>query len=179
MALADWNSAPRPSAESDLLCCCASPVWAGEVAAGRPYRSLDALLSAAADRLARLPWNQIQLALRAHPRIGQPRAGAGRDAQWSRREQSGAASADPETAAALAEANRRYEERFGHLFLIFASGRTGAELLAEARRRLGHDRATERRVVRSELDRIVRSRLTTLLDPPVPARRRAPAVNQP
>ncbi len=66
--------------------------------------------------------------------------------------------------AALAEANRAYEERFGHLFLIFASGRTAPEILAAAQERLGHDDATERGVVRDELRKIVALRLERLVD---------------
>jgi 2-oxo-4-hydroxy-4-carboxy-5-ureidoimidazoline decarboxylase len=72
--------------------------------------------------------------------------------------------ATEEVKAALAEANRAYEERFGHVFLIFATGRTDTEMLAAARRRLGNDDATERDVVRGELRRIIGLRLDRLLD---------------
>jgi 2-oxo-4-hydroxy-4-carboxy-5-ureidoimidazoline decarboxylase len=73
------------------------------------------------------------------------------------------ATADPATRAALAQANRAYEQRFGHVFLIFASGRTDAELLAAARERLGNPPEVEREVVRTELGRIARLRLERLL----------------
>jgi len=68
------------------------------------------------------------------------------------------------TRAALVAANRAYEERFGHVFLIFATGKSDTEMLAAARERIGHDEATERGVVRAELGRIVGLRLTKLLD---------------
>jgi 2-oxo-4-hydroxy-4-carboxy-5-ureidoimidazoline decarboxylase len=90
--------------------------------------------------------------------------GGGREADWSRREQAGAQEAGASTAQALVEANRAYEERFGHVFLIFATGRSATELLAAAHERLGNDDDTERRVVLAELAKITQLRLRRLLD---------------
>jgi 2-oxo-4-hydroxy-4-carboxy-5-ureidoimidazoline decarboxylase len=162
-ALADFNSRPAADAERELLACCAAPAWASEVAARRPYPDVEALVSAADAALRRLTWSDVAQALSAHPRIGERAAGAGREAAWSRREQAGVAGADATTRAALERANREYEERFGHLFLIFASGRSEAEILAAARARLGNDDATEREVVKDELRRIALLRLERLV----------------
>lgn len=161
--LSRFNSLAVADAEGELLACCAAPACAREVVAGRPYRDRESLLAAANAVLDRLDWAEIEAALAAHPRIGQPPAGADRSAAWSRREQAGVATADPSTRAALAEANRAYEERFGHVFLIFASGRTDAEVLTAARERLDNDVATERRAVRAELTKIALLRLERLL----------------
>jgi 2-oxo-4-hydroxy-4-carboxy-5-ureidoimidazoline decarboxylase len=99
-----------------------------------------------------------------HPRIGERPTGDGRESGWSRREQAGILSQlAPATRAALAEANREYERRFGHVFLVFATGRTDTELLAAARARLGNPPAVEREVVRTELGRIAQLRLERLL----------------
>lgn len=161
-SLAEFNALPPAEAERELLACCAAPTWAKTVADGRPYPDRGAL-RAAADAAARgLTWADVEIALSAHPRIGEVPAGAGREAAWSRREQAGAG--DPSLAAALAEANRRYEERFGHVFLIFATGRSAAEMLAAAQARLAHDEATERSVVQEELRRIALLRLERLVD---------------
>ncbi|SCL34367.1 2-oxo-4-hydroxy-4-carboxy-5-ureidoimidazoline decarboxylase [Micromonospora rhizosphaerae] len=162
-ALAGFNRAPAGQAERDLLACCAVPEWAREVAAGRPYPSLRALVESADGGLLRLSWEQVAQALAAHPRIGERVAGTDRESAWSRREQAGMDGADAATRAALVEANRAYERRFGHIFLIFASGRTDAELLAAARDRLTNDAATERRVVHGELRRIALQRLERLV----------------
>ena len=103
--------------------------------------------------------------LSAHPRIGERAAGDSAEAAWSRREQSAAAqTADEATSAALIEVNRAYEERFGHVFLIFASGRTQAEILAAARERLGNDEPAERAIVTDQLRRIALLRLERVLD---------------
>ena len=91
-------------------------------------------------------------------------AAAGREAAWSAAEQSGMANATADTRAALVEANRAYEERFGNVFLIFATGKTDEQMLAAARERLHHDDATERETVRAELEQIVLLRISKLLD---------------
>ena len=121
-------------------------------------------IAAAGAALAALPWPEIALALDAHPRIGARPSGQRPDAAWSRLEQAGVDHDDDATLAALAEANRAYEERFGRVLLIFATGKSGDEMLTAARGRLGNDEATERRVIRDELGKIVALRVQRLLD---------------
>jgi 2-oxo-4-hydroxy-4-carboxy-5-ureidoimidazoline decarboxylase len=162
-ALSEFNRLSQERAVQDLLSCCASPRWAYAIASGRPYPDLDALSDAAAAALAHLDWPEISLALTAHPRIGQRPPGTGREAAWSRREQAAVDDSDAVVLDGLAEANRAYEDRFGRVLLIFATGRSDVEMLAEARRRLGNDEDTERAVVRGELAKIVKLRLERLL----------------
>ena len=156
---------PADRLEEDLLACCAAPAWAAEIVAGRPYADRAAVL-AAADAAARdLSWAEVSKGLAAHPRIGERAQGESRDAAWSQREQSSAAAtADDSSKKALIEANRAYEDRFGHVFLIFASGRSQAEILAAARERLANDEETERAIVTDQLRRIALLRLERLLD---------------
>jgi 2-oxo-4-hydroxy-4-carboxy-5-ureidoimidazoline decarboxylase len=171
-AIAEFNALPAERVQAELLACCAAPGWAARIAAGHPYRSKDDLY-AAADAAARaLSWADVLTGLAAHPRIGERAQGDSREAAWSRREQAAASSGreqaaaggEDATATALAEANRAYEQRFGHVFLIFASGRTPEQILAAARARLANDDATERAVVADELRRIALLRLERLLD---------------
>ncbi len=159
------NSLPAERLAEDLRACCAAPAWGAAIVAQRPFGDRAAVL-AAADAAARsLSWEDVLAGLSAHPRIGERAAGDSKEAAWSRREQSAAAeSVDDVTRAELIEANQAYEERFGHVFLIFASGRRPAEILAAARERLGHDEATERAVVAGELGRIAHLRLERVLD---------------
>ena len=82
---------------------------------------------------------------------------------WSAAEQSGAAAASDEVRRALAEGNVAYEKRFGHVFLICASGLSGQEMLTKLRARLGNDQDAERAVVRAELLKITRLRMTKWL----------------
>ena len=157
--LDEFNALPAAEARSRLLAVCATPRWGQSVAAARPYSSTGELLDTGGAAFADLTWDEIAEALAAHPRIGERPAGASQEAAWSRREQAGVAGAED----ALAEANRAYEDRFGHVFLIFASGKSAPEILAAARERLGHDEETEREVVRAELAKIVRLRLERLV----------------
>jgi 2-oxo-4-hydroxy-4-carboxy-5-ureidoimidazoline decarboxylase len=161
--LARFHQLPPERAVEELRSCCASAAWATALVTGRPYADVAALTAASARVLSGLEWAEISVALAAHPRIGQRPAGGGREATWSRREQAGVAQSAPEILAELAEANRAYEDHFGHVLLIFASGRTDVEMLADARRRLGNDQETERAVVRGELATIVALRLERLL----------------
>lgn len=103
---------------------------------------------------AKLTWDDIVTVVSAHPRIGALARGA------AATEQSGVTD---DLRPALAAANRAYEQRFGHIFLTCASGRGGAEMLAELRRRLTNDVATERGVVTAELLKIALLRAERLL----------------
>jgi 2-oxo-4-hydroxy-4-carboxy-5-ureidoimidazoline decarboxylase len=159
------NSLPAERLTEDLRACCAAPPWGAAIVAKRPFPDRPAVLAAADAASRALSWADVLVGLSAHPRIGERAAGDSREAAWSRREQSAAAeSVDDIARAELIEANRAYEERFGHVFLIFASGRSQAEILAAARERLAHDEATERAVVTDELRRIARLRLERVLD---------------
>jgi OHCU decarboxylase len=132
--------------EEQLYACLASRRWARAVAGGADP-------DAAMDDLSDDEWLE---AMQAHPRIGE-RGGAD-----STREQSRAMQAPAETLAELASENRRYEERFGHVFLIAASGRSADQILAELRRRMNNDAAAELEEAKRELRRIVRLRLERL-----------------
>ncbi|MCT2583835.1 2-oxo-4-hydroxy-4-carboxy-5-ureidoimidazoline decarboxylase [Actinophytocola gossypii] len=149
-----FNRAEPAEAERELLACCASRRWARELLARRPYADLAGLRAVSARVLAGLTWADVEEALAAHPRIGERAAGQDREAAWSREEQAGA-----ETREDLAAGNRVYEERFGHVFLIHATGLSAETMLTSLRARLGNDRETEREVVRAELGKIVDLRL--------------------
>ncbi|MEV0384479.1 2-oxo-4-hydroxy-4-carboxy-5-ureidoimidazoline decarboxylase [Nonomuraea sp. NPDC050643] len=159
-----FNARSPAEAEEELLACCASRAFAGKVAALRPYRDLDGLVAAAGAAVRELSWAEVLEALRAHPRIGERAGGDDRQASWSRQEQSGLDDGvDDEVRAALLEGNRAYEERFGHVYLVCATGLSGAELLGRLRERLGNDEEREREVVRGELAAITRLRLGKLV----------------
>jgi 2-oxo-4-hydroxy-4-carboxy-5-ureidoimidazoline decarboxylase len=153
-----FNGLSGADAVRALRGCCDSARWAERIAAGRPYATADDLYAAADATLAGLAETDVDEALAAHPRIGDLPTGAD-----SRREQAGVAGASEQTLADLAEANRAYEARFGHVYLVCATGKSADELLAIARSRLSNDPATERRVLRDELGKINDVRLRWLL----------------
>ncbi|HEY3736022.1 MAG TPA: 2-oxo-4-hydroxy-4-carboxy-5-ureidoimidazoline decarboxylase [Jatrophihabitans sp.] len=145
-----------------LAAVCASPVWQREILATLPYGSLGELIARSNSVIAGLHWSDVEDALATHARIGERAAGDSREMVWSRQEQSAAEQRSAQTTSALYEANVSYENRFGHIFLICATGRTAEEILSEVHARLGNDDATEQLVVRDELAAIVRLRLGRL-----------------
>jgi 2-oxo-4-hydroxy-4-carboxy-5-ureidoimidazoline decarboxylase len=160
--VADLDQATAATAAGLLRPSCASARWIERMVTGRPYGSRPALVAGSDAAIAALGWPDIQQALAAHPRIGAPPQGAavgGREAAWSRQEQSGTRDAAADVQAGLQAGNAAYEEQFGHVFLICATGMSAASMLAALQARLGHDPATEREVVRDELTKIVRLRL--------------------
>lgn len=159
VSLAAFNAMPGPDAGRLLLACCAAERWAGQLASARPYRSVTAVLRQSDTAVAGLAQADLAQALSGHPRIGARPARRGP----AQREQSGVDHADQQLIRALAEGNRAYEHRFGHIYLACATGRTGAGLLALLRDRLGNDPASEWLVVAAELAKINRIRLARLL----------------
>ena len=160
IGLDGFNGLSDRQAMHALFECCSSSIWARRVAASRPFANRELLLDRADRVLAELPEAEIDLALDGHPRIG-----GKADNVSSQREQAAVQSAGSDVLAALAEANRKYEERFGHVYLVCATGRTAPELLAILEERLGNDPETERRVLRVELAKINRIRLNRMLGP--------------
>jgi len=158
-SLGSFNAARAEAAERDVLACCASRTFATAIAGGRPYRDPAALLAAVDAAFGVLSWDDIVEAMSEHPRIGDRAIRT----PMSAAEQSGTAAASDAVRQGLAEGNLAYEQRFGHVFLICASGLSGQEMLTSLQARLGNDEETERTVVRAELLKITRLRMTKQL----------------
>lgn len=154
MSLAAFNAARADDAVAAMLACCGSRRFARAMAAGRPYPSADAAAAAVDVIFESLTWSDVIEAMDHHPRIG-ARAGG-----QSAVEQSGVADA---TRAALAAGNAEYEDRFGHVFLICATGLSGDQMLAALRERLKNNADIERTVAATELRMITRLRVAKAL----------------
>ena len=150
------NALTDDEAVEVLLGCCSAPGWAQRVAGQRPFGSVDDLLAAADAAWGAREPGELEAAMAGHPRIGE----RGLSAQ-SRQEQSGVGSGAG-TIRALREANAAYEARFGHVFLICATGRGPDDILAELRRRMAHDPVTELEVAAAEIGKINALRLRQL-----------------
>ncbi|MCZ2837678.1 2-oxo-4-hydroxy-4-carboxy-5-ureidoimidazoline decarboxylase [Modestobacter sp. VKM Ac-2985] len=158
-----FNAEPAARAEELLRSCNAAPSFAPTVTAGRPYDSTEALVARAEEVSRALPWAEVGAALAAHARIGDRMQGASAEARTSREEQSGMTTAADSVRTAMVDGNHDYEERFGHVFLIRASGRSAEEMLAELHRRLGNDPETERAEATEQLAQITGLRVAGLL----------------
>ena len=145
-ALERWNRLKAAEAENEILACCGSRAWARAMASRRPIADEAALLAASDETWRGLSAADWMEAFRSHPRIGESRAerpAGAQSASWSAQEQSGAAGGEDAVKIALADGNRQYEKRFGHIFIVCATGKSAAEILAILRRRLKNDAQTE------------------------------------
>jgi 2-oxo-4-hydroxy-4-carboxy-5-ureidoimidazoline decarboxylase len=145
VSLASFNAAATEDAVAVMMSCCSSERFAATIAAGRPYSSSAAVEAAITAAFESLDWADVLEAIAGHPRIGDRASGQ------SAAEQSGVADS---SRAALADGNRAYEERFGHIFLVCATGLSGEEMLAALRERLDNDPHAERKVATTELRKI-------------------------
>ena len=160
------NSLPAIEAEKELLQCCGSTCWAQQVAAARPYATLEALLASANKIWWSLDRNDWLEAFRSHPKIGEKKAAepvSTQARQWSGQEQAGVATASQETVDSLATLNRAYEEKFGFIFIICATGKTSDEMLSALHERLEHEAVDELPIAAAEQSKITALRLKKLL----------------
>jgi allantoicase len=162
-----FNTLLREEAEAELLACCGSRAWAGGMADLRPFKGLGDVLDAADAVWRGLVSGEWLEAFRAHPRIGEKKAEKAQDERargWSEKEQSGLSAAAAETLAALAEQNRAYDAKFGHIFIVCASGKSADEMLSLLRSRMSNEATAELQVAAEEQRKITRLRLEKLLD---------------
>jgi 2-oxo-4-hydroxy-4-carboxy-5-ureidoimidazoline decarboxylase len=167
VTLAELNGLPAEEAWRVLERCCGADVWVDSVCASRPHGSADALNAASEAAFAKLRRGDWLEAFTHHPKIGDVaglREKFAATAAWAGDEQRGAAGADEATLQALADGNAAYEERFGHIFIVCATGKSAAEMLALLSERLPNDPAEELRIAAEEQKKITALRLKKLID---------------
>lgn len=166
MTLDELNALPEAEAAEALTTCCVAKAWVQGLLAKRPFASQEALWAAATEveaTMSRADWLEAFL---GHPRIGDVaslRAKYAHTAAWASGEQAGAAEANEAVLQGLAEGNAAYEERFGHIFIVCATGKSGAEMLALLEARRGNDAEAELAIAAGEQAKISRIRLEKLL----------------
>ncbi|MHB1021070.1 MAG: 2-oxo-4-hydroxy-4-carboxy-5-ureidoimidazoline decarboxylase [Acidobacteriaceae bacterium] len=156
-----WNELPQQDALVEVLSVCGSRRWAAALAAGRPYADEATLFQSASDIWWSLEAEDWLEAFRCHPRIGESKAeqASAQSSAWSRQEQAKAQDAGAAVKQAIAAGNREYEQRFGFLYIVCATGKTAEEMLGILQRRLGNDAATELREAASQQQQIIEIRL--------------------
>lgn len=165
LSVAELDALRGEEAAEVFRSCCGSSRWVEEMNARRPFGTLDRLLAAADDSWKATGPNDWREAFSHHPRIGEKRSeitqGA-RAAAWSAAEQERAQEATASGQERLNAVNRTYEERFGHIFIVCAEGKSADEMLQIAERRLCNDPATELRIAAEEQRKITELRLRKL-----------------
>jgi OHCU decarboxylase len=160
---AELDALPVDKAREALTACCGSMRWVDGMVARRPFGTRDVLFGAADDVWRQLGEEEWREAFAHHPRSGEAASGERRSAAWAVAEQSAASGASVRTKTELADVQQRYEQRFGHIFLMCATGKSATEILDAARHRMTNDRATELRVAAEEQRKITRLRLEKLV----------------
>ncbi|MEP6904763.1 MAG: 2-oxo-4-hydroxy-4-carboxy-5-ureidoimidazoline decarboxylase [Gemmatimonadales bacterium] len=167
ISVAELDAMPVPHAAELFVECCGSARWVSEMVARRPFKSRRAVSTAADEIWKSLGANDWLEAFASHPRIGERSSAVPqgeRGTAWAAGEQSGVEQARQEVREELAVANRAYEERFGHIYIVCATGKTAGEMLALARERLRNDPDDELKMAAEEQRKITRLRLDKLLD---------------
>ena len=158
--LARFNVLEEHAAFAVLLEACASTAWARRLLAARPYAGPEDLYAASDTATAGLTDGDLAEAMAGHPPIGRPKPGD----PTSAREQRGMAGASEDLRAEMLDLNLSYQEKFGHVFLICATGRTGEQMRDAVRERIGNAPEREREIVRTELGKINRIRLARIVE---------------
>ncbi len=158
--LARFNALEKHAAFAALYEACASTAWAERLLAARPYATAEDLYTASDAAMAELSTQDLAEAMAGHPPIGRPKPGD----PASAREQRGMAGASEELRAQMLELNLAYQEKFGHVFLICATGRTGEQMRDAVKERIGNAPEREREIVRTELGKINRIRLARIVE---------------
>ncbi len=164
----DWlNALSSEAARAELLKCCGSTRWATALEQDRPYASLEQLLTRANELWWALAPSDWLEAFRSHPKIGERKAAspvAAQSQQWSAQEQRGVQTASEVASEKLARLNRAYEEIFGFIFIVCATGKSTDEILALLEERMGNEPAAELRIAAAEQAKITELRLRKLLE---------------
>lgn len=168
IGLCRLNELPAPTAERELLACCGSTSWARQLVAARPFQSMPEFLATANVVWRALGEDDWLEAFKAHPRIGESKAQtepSATAASWSATEQSSMAAASSRTLQRIAELNEQYFQKFGFIYIVFASGKTAEQMMNLLELRLGGTRDEEVVNAVAEQERITRLRLERWLLP--------------
>ncbi|MBI3547818.1 MAG: 2-oxo-4-hydroxy-4-carboxy-5-ureidoimidazoline decarboxylase [Elusimicrobia bacterium] len=167
MDLAELNALPAKRAKEEFAKCCGASCWVERMCGGRPYADKNDLLSSASlhwKGLGREDWIE---AFSHHARIGDREIlrAKSKTKSWEQGEQSGVKAAPESVLDELVDANRKYEKRFGFIFLVCATGKTAAEMLGFLKQRMKNEADVELRIAAGEQEKILLLRLEKLLKP--------------
>ncbi len=160
-----FNALSDAEARDALTRCCGSSRWVDQMTAARPAVSAETLHTMAAQIWRALDGTDWREAFTHHPRIGDASALRKKFAtsSWASAGAKGASEASEATLTALADGNRIYEERFGYIFIVCATGKSAAEMLALLQARLDAHPDDELKTAAAEQEKILHLRIDKLL----------------
>ena len=163
MTLTEFNELDREHAAAAVRPALDIQRWIDQIVDARPFDSVAQVLDTARASASPFTGEEIDQALSHHPKIGERAAGESTEAGLSRSEQAGLSGSSDSVKEDLARGNRDYEDRFGHVFLIRAAGRSLPEILSELQRRLQNTPEDERTEVAEQLRQIALLRIEGIL----------------
>jgi allantoicase len=161
-----FEAMPDAELESALRACCGSSRWVAMMREQRTFPSLAALQARSAAVCGGLTDSDWSEAFRAHPRIGEKKAEIAQSttaATWSTQEQASVDTASQATTDELRATNLAYEQKFGRIYIVCATGKSVEEMLAIAKERMHNDPVTELQRAAEEQRRITDLRLEKLV----------------
>lgn len=167
MTLHELNTLTQPQLKQELLKCCGSSTWVKMMMTYFPADTMEELLEEADEIWYECSEDDWKEAFAHHPKIGDVESLTKKfasTAQWASGEQSGVNVASKETIEALAEGNKKYEEKFGYIFIVCATGKSAAEMLAVLQSRLSNEPEDEIKMAAEEQNKITKLRLQKLVE---------------
>ncbi len=166
MTLNELNQSDKTVIYDLFSQCCTATRWIQGMVEATPYASLDRVKTTA-DRLwSSMETADYQEAFDGHPKIGDPASLKKKYAathDLAAHEQASVALACDKTLAELVYFNRRYEERFGYIFIVCATGKSAAEMLRLIKQRIDHPPEDEIVLAAEEQRKIMQLRIDRLL----------------
>jgi 2-oxo-4-hydroxy-4-carboxy-5-ureidoimidazoline decarboxylase len=166
MTLDEFNRCSSAAASAALRRCCAAERWVEGVVHCRPLHTEQELFGTADKVWRSMDEIDYLQAFSAHPKIGDVDSLRARYADTRTLavgEQAGVNGATETVLQRLAAGNRDYEEKFGFIFIVCATGKTALQMLELLEQRLPHTRAEELPIAAAEQHKITRLRLQKML----------------
>lgn len=167
MTLHELNILPKQQLREELLKCCGSKAWVERMLPFFPADDLVELLEDAEEQWYRCSPEDWKEAFARHPKIGDTESLKKKfasTAKWASGEQSGINTASQDVLEALAKGNTDYEDKFGYIFIVYATGKSAEEMLEILKARLPNHPGTEMEIAADEQNKITKSRLEKLLE---------------
>ncbi len=167
MTFEDFNNAGSQTAIEELMKCCGSRGWAVKMSNSRPFRSLDIMVYEGESIWYNCSEEDWKASFEDHPKIGDLKSlkkKYGTAGEWAANEQAGAKQATTYTLTELAEANIKYEDKYGYKFIVCATGKSASEMLEILESRLNNTPEKELMVAMEEQNKITKIRLEKLFD---------------
>ena len=167
MTLHELNTLPKQQLREELTKCCGSASWVNKMLPFFPADDLVELLEDAEEQWFKCSEEDWKEAFAQHPKIGDMESLQKKfasTAKWASGEQAGVDNASPQTLEALAEANKKYEDKFGYIFIVCATGKSAEEILEILNARLRNDTKDEIEIAADEQNKITKLRIEKLLE---------------